>query len=114
MGFFAGLNPEKYDRQYSDRVLARRIAAYFKAQARRLSIISVLVVIMSIITAALPVLVGRVVDMLGVQPSVQAIWLIGFALLAVGVGNWGFNWARRSFTVRAVGDVILQLRCGRP
>jgi ATP-binding cassette subfamily B protein len=110
MGFFAGLNPEKYDRQYSDRVLARRIAAYFKAQARRLSIISVLVVIMSIITAALPVLVGRVVDMLGVQPSVQAIWLIGFALLAVGVGNWGFNWARRSFTVRAVGDVILQLR----
>ena len=38
MGFFAGLNPEKYDRQYTDRVLAGRIAEYFKTQAARLSI----------------------------------------------------------------------------
>ena len=62
MGFFAGLNPEKYDRQYSDRVLASRIAAYFKSQAARLSIVAALVVALSGINAALPVLVGRVVE----------------------------------------------------
>ena len=110
MAFFAGLNPEKYDRQYTDRVLVSRIAGYFKPQLPRLGIIAVLVVIMSGISAALPVLVGRVVDILGTQPEIHTIWLIGFAMLAIGVGNWGFNWARRSLTVRAVGDVVLELR----
>jgi ATP-binding cassette subfamily B protein len=110
MGFFAGLNPEKYDRQYSDRVLAGRIAAYFKPQVRRLAVISVIVIAISAISAALPVLIGRMVDLLGAQPSMSAIWWIGIALLFIGVGNWGFNWARRSLTVRTVGDVILQLR----
>jgi len=110
MGFFAGLNQEKYDRQYSDSVLARRIAAYFKTQLRRLSIVSVLTIFISIVSAALPVLVSRAVDMLGAQPSIPSIWMIGGALLVIGVANWGFNWARRSLTVRAVGDVVLQLR----
>jgi hypothetical protein len=35
MGFFAGLNDEKYDRQYTDRELLRRILEYFKPQTRR-------------------------------------------------------------------------------
>ncbi len=30
MGFFAGLNDEKYDRQYTDRELVRRILGYFQ------------------------------------------------------------------------------------
>ena len=30
MGFFSGLNDEKYDRQYTDRELVRRIIGYFK------------------------------------------------------------------------------------
>jgi hypothetical protein len=30
MGFFAGLEAEKYDRKYSDRVLFGRIGHYFK------------------------------------------------------------------------------------
>ena len=35
MGFFAGLNDEKYDRQYTDRELMRRIFEYFKPQTAR-------------------------------------------------------------------------------
>ncbi|MBV6396022.1 MAG: putative ABC transporter ATP-binding protein [Anaerolineales bacterium] len=110
MSFFAGLNSEKYDRQYSDRVLISRIAGYFKPQLPRLGIIAALVVIMSIVTAALPITVGKVVDLLGEQPPMNLIWLVGCVMLAIGVGNWGFNWARRSLTVRAVGDVVLDLR----
>jgi len=110
MGFFAGLNPEKYDRQYSDRVLAQRIAGYFKSQLKRLSIVVLLVITLSGINAALPVLIGWVVDLLGTQPQLNVIWLVGLAMLVIGVGTWGFNWARRSLTVRAVGDVVLNLR----
>ncbi len=110
MGFFAGLNPEKYDRQYSDRVLARRIADYFKPQTRRLGLVAVLVIVISATTAALPILVSRVVDLLAAQLTLPAIGLVGLGMLAIGVANWGVNWARRSLTVRAVGDVVLELR----
>lgn len=110
MSFFAGLNPEKYDRQYSDRALARRIAGYFKSQAARLVVVALLVVALSALSAAVPVIVGRIVDALDVQPALSIIVWIGLGMLAVGVSNWGLNWARRSIAVRAVGDVVLDLR----
>ena len=110
MGFFAGLNDEKYDRQYSDRELLRRILEYFKPQTARLLWVLVLVIVLAVIGAALPVVVARMVDLLKGQPSLQAISLVSFAVLVIGIGLWGLNWARRSLVVRAVGDVVLDLR----
>lgn len=136
MGFFGGLNAEKYDRQYSDRQLSGRIAQYFKPQTRRLGVVAGLVVAIAGIGAALPVAVSKSVDRLP-QPvdsalrsymawaaasqgalemlpasrlEVEIILLIGVALLGIGVGIWGLNWARRALVVRAVGDVVLKLR----
>ena len=110
MGFFAGLNDEKYDRQYSDRELTRRIAGFFKTKAKQLVIASVLVITLAFIGAALPVVVSRMIDLLREQPTIQEIVLVGVTLLGVGVGLWGLNWMRRSLIVRAVGDVVLDLR----
>ncbi|MBI2757331.1 MAG: ABC transporter ATP-binding protein [Chloroflexi bacterium] len=110
MGFFAGLNEEKYDRQYSDRQLAGRIFDYFKPQTARLAIVSILVIAIGAIGASLPIIVSRMVDLLKDQPSINSIWLVFFILLAVGVAIWGLNWARRSMVIRAVGDVVLELR----
>jgi len=110
MGFFSGLNAEKYDRQYSDRQLLAGIVGYFKPQTKRLTVVGVLLVAIAFISAALPLAVSRVVDLLKTQPTLQAIGLAGLALFLVGVGVWGLNWARRSLVVRAVGDVVLALR----
>jgi ATP-binding cassette subfamily B protein len=110
MGFFAGLNDEKYDRQYKDRDLLRRILGYFKPQTRRLAVVSILVVIIAGIGAALPVVVARMVDLLKSKPTLTAISLVGLAVLLIGIGLWGLNWARRSLVIRAVGDVVLDLR----
>ncbi|HEY3473606.1 MAG TPA: ABC transporter ATP-binding protein, partial [Anaerolineales bacterium] len=110
MGFFAGLNDEKYDRQYTDRELARRILAFFKPQTKRLVLVSLLVMGFAGSGAALPVIVARMVDLLQGQPSFQAISLISLVVLLIGVGWWGLNWARRSLVMRAVGDVVLDLR----
>ena len=110
MGFFAGLNDEKYDRQYSDRDLLRRILEYFKPQRARLTWVIVLVMVLAVVGAALPVVVARMVDALEAQPSLQSISLVGLAVLLLGIGLWGVNWARRSLVVRAVGDVVLDLR----
>lgn len=110
MGFFAGLNAEKYDRQYSDRQLVGRIYEYFKPQGRRFLWVSVLVLAIASIGAAMPVVVGRLVDLLKGQPTMQAISSVGLVLLVIGFAVWGLNWARRSLVVRAVGDVVLALR----
>src|SRR5574341_235574 len=110
MGFFAGLNDEKYDRQYTDRELLRRIISFFKPQTKRLVLVTVLVIVLAGIGAALPVVVARMVDLLKERPSFQAISLVSLAVLMIGAGLWGLNWARRSLVLRAVGDVVLDLR----
>jgi ATP-binding cassette subfamily B protein len=110
MGFFAGLNEEKYDRQYSDQTLVKRIAGYFRPQGKRLIAISIFVAGIAVVGVAQPVVVARSVDLLKQQPTLDSIGLFGTAILLVGVGLWGLNWARRSLTVRSVGDVVLELR----
>src|SRR4030095_1556992 len=110
MGFFAGLNDEKYDRQYTDRELVRRIFGYFKPQTKRLAWIVFLVIALAGIGAALPVVVARMLDSLKTEPDLPGILLVCSVVLLVGIGLWGLNWARRSLVVRAVGDVVLDLR----
>ncbi|MCS6995234.1 MAG: ABC transporter ATP-binding protein/permease [Anaerolineales bacterium] len=110
MGFFAGLNNEKYDRQYSDRELFGRIANYFAPQKGRLAAMVVLVMLMAGLGAALPVIVSRIMDLLENRPASQAIALVGLGMTLIAFLTWGLNWLRRSLTVRAVGDVVLELR----
>jgi ATP-binding cassette subfamily B protein len=110
MGFFSGLNAEKYDRQYTDRQLAGRIFDYFKPQNKRLIWVSLLVIVIAAIAAALPLIVSGIVDLLKQEPSLQAITIAGLILAGIGVATWLLNWARRSLIVRAVGDVVLALR----
>lgn len=110
MGFFAGLNDEKYDRQYSDRVLVNRMVEYFGSQTRRLGLASLFIILLGFIGAALPVVVSRMVDLIQGQPSISSIAWVGLALIGVAFGLWGLNWLRRSLIVRAVGDVVLEMR----
>jgi ATP-binding cassette subfamily B protein len=110
MGFFTGLNVEKYDRQYSDRQLVVRISAFFKPQAKRLALILFMILILSVIGAAQPVIVSKGVDLLKNKPGATAILLISGAIFMIGVTNWLLNWMRRSLLARAIGDVILEVR----
>ena len=44
MGFIMdGLDAEEYDRQYSDRVLVRRIGRYFRPQLPRMAVVSLMI-----------------------------------------------------------------------
>ncbi len=110
MGFYEGLNEEKYDRQYKDSALAKRIIGHFTAQRKRVGILVVLTILLAVITAAQPVIISRGLDTLKTLPSVAASLLIGGIVLFIGVADWGLNWVRRRLTVRTVGDVVLNLR----
>jgi len=110
MGFYEGLNEEKYDRQYKDRDLATRILGYFTAQRKRAAVIVILTILLAVITAAQPVIISKGLDTLKTIPSLVASLLIGGIVLFIGVADWGLNWVRRRLTVRTVGDVVLNLR----
>ncbi|HAE59858.1 MAG TPA: ABC transporter ATP-binding protein, partial [Anaerolineae bacterium] len=59
---------------------------------------------------ALPVIVSAIMDLLAERPTVEAILLVGGGMTLIAFMNWGLNWLRRSLTVRAVGDVVLDIR----
>ncbi len=110
MGFFSNLDTEGYDRQYSDKELLKGIGAYFKPHARRLILISIMLILIAGANASLPVLVGRGIDMLQAQDNPVLLAILTSAVFLFGVLAWGANWVRRRMTVRTIGDVVLTLR----
>jgi ATP-binding cassette subfamily B protein len=110
LSFFAGLDTEAYDRKYTDRQLARRIATYFRPYTRSLVVVVVLLLVIAISSAVSPIIVARGVDLLGSDITWQSIILLCGAILIAGVISWGANWGRRRLTVRMIGDIILNIR----
>jgi len=108
--FFANLDVEAYDRQYSDRELAAGMWVYLRPQLTRLMLIVLFTGLFSASGAALPMLIARGVDVIREHPTPWGILLLGGAVLLSGVVTWGVNWGRRRLIVRAVNDVILALR----
>ena len=110
MGFFAGLDTEAYDRKYTDRQIAKRMATYFRPHTRSLVVVVVLLLVIAISGAVSPIIVSRGVDLLGTDITWQNIVLLCGAILLAGVISWGANWGRRRLTVRMIGDIILSIR----
>lgn len=110
MSFFAGLDTEAYDRKYTDRQLAARVAKYFRPFKNSVIAVVVLLLIIALSSAVSPIIVARGVDLLGSDITWQNILLLSGAILLAGVISWGANWERRRLTVRMIGDIILKIR----
>lgn len=110
MGFFANLDNEGYDREYSDRELIAGIGAYFRPHLRSVLLIALLLILIAAASAALPIVVSRGVDLIQADYNPATITLLFLAVLASGVIVWGGNWMRRRLTVRVLADVVLALR----
>ncbi len=110
MSFFSGLDFEGYDRQYTDRQLIQRVVEYFRPYTQKMLIITTMLVVIAISGAALPVLVGRGIDLLGAELDPVTAGLLVAAVLATGVITWGANWVRRRLGAQAIGDVVLNLQ----
>jgi ATP-binding cassette, subfamily B, bacterial len=109
MGFFSGLDAEKYDRKYSDRELVRRIVKYFRPHIKRLGLAAFLVLVVAGSLAMLPIIVSQGVDRLKDDLSTTNLILIPGAVLVTGVTAWIANWQARRLIVRAVADVVMRL-----
>jgi ABC-type multidrug transport system fused ATPase/permease subunit len=116
MGFIMeGLDAEAYDREYTDRQLLKRIAGYFRPHLSTMGVVAGLIVLNSIMDAAIPYLIARSLDQLEGAANLRetiwqrTAWLI-FAIFLAGVLSWTFNFFRQKYTARTVGDVVLKLR----
>ena len=112
MGFFGGLNPEAYDRQYSDKDLAQRIVAYFSPYRGRVAVITLIVVGTALLGILQPILLSRGLDALIVDRTRRDVFLLlVIFMLAYGVGIWLTSWLRRWLTARIISEIVAKLRC---
>jgi ABC-type multidrug transport system fused ATPase/permease subunit len=112
MGFIMdGLDAEGYDRNYSDRALLQRILRYFGPERWAMLLVAATIALASVADAVLPVLISRGIDALSTPAAIRSTitWIV-VAILISGVLSWTFNFIRRYFTARAVGNVVLQIR----
>jgi ATP-binding cassette, subfamily B, bacterial len=116
MGFIMdGLDAEAYDREYTDRQLIARIIGYFRPHVPTMGMVAGLIMLNSVMDAALPFLIARSLDRLegaaGLGQTIwqRTAWLIA-AIFLSGALSWTFNFFRQKYTARTVGDVVLKLR----
>jgi ATP-binding cassette, subfamily B, bacterial len=109
MGFFDGLDVEKYDRTYSDRELARRIINYFKPQWKRLLGVSAFTLAIAGAGSLLPIFVSRGVGLLKGVPTLASLIGVGAAVFVIGLVMWFSNLASRRLITSAIADVVAGL-----
>jgi ATP-binding cassette subfamily B protein len=110
MGFFSSLGTEAYDRSYTDRELMRRIWLYFKPHKRRLTWVIILLLSIAALSAAVPILISRGVDLMAESALESGLYILSGLVLLAGILTWITNWIRRRLLARIVGDVVFTIR----
>ena len=110
MHLTGGINPEDYDRSYSDRELVRRILAYFRPHIRKVLLVAFMVSLMSIAATITPLIISAGIDALAENPQLQLLLTLAGVVTFLGALGWGFNYIHLWFAAQAVGDVVLALR----
>ena len=107
---FGGLATEAYDRSYSDRELVRRIADYTRPHVRQLLAVTLVLLTLAVLSAALPVMVASGVDQLAAGGGPALLFRLMAVILAIGVLVWGLNYVRFRGFATLIGDMVLQMR----
>jgi TRAP-type uncharacterized transport system fused permease subunit len=97
MGFIMdGLDAEDYDRQYSDRVLVNRIAAYFRPQVKRMLIVAAMIVLELLAYTGLPIYISASIDKLKNDTLTRHCFVIMVVTIVLGSLGWCLNalWQR--------------------
>ncbi|MBZ0276967.1 MAG: ABC transporter ATP-binding protein, partial [Anaerolineae bacterium] len=111
MGFIMdGLDAEDYDRQYSDRMLVRRILGYFRPQLPRMIAVAVAIILNSALNTGLPIVISKGLDQLQVDASSSTMLNLLAIITFLGIAGWVFNAIRQWMSAAAVGNVTLKLR----
>lgn len=124
MGFIMdGLDAEAYDRQYTDRELVSRILSYFRPHRGRMMMVAGTILLASLVDTGLPIAISRAIDELAnvqgtatqAETAAQTLDLARVIPYAMAIGllaatSWVFNFIRRWYGARVIGDVVQKVR----
>jgi ATP-binding cassette subfamily B protein len=108
MGMFGKLEGDKYDRQYSDGYLAKRIVQYMVRYKRAVYGIIGGFTVTSIVSSVRPILISAGIDAL--ENAVNVLLLIFVGLILTALIEYGANYIRRRLLSRVLGDVVANMR----
>jgi ATP-binding cassette subfamily B protein len=108
--FFSGLDKDKYDRQYDDVYLAKRIFTYFGKYRRELVIVVVAFVAISVLGAVQPVWIAQAIETLETPDNQTTLLILFAALFGTAVFQYFANWVRRLLAARVIGNVVATMR----
>ena len=108
---FANLDAERYDREYRDLDLVRRVANYALPVRRKWLLVVAATAALGGLQACVPILISRGVA--AIEGASSSRWLAALttAVFAVGILIWVANLVRRRALVDAVADAVLAMRC---
>ena len=110
MGFYSGLAAEKYDRQYSNRMLFQRIMAYAKPFMFKLVIVSLIIILKAVMETAPNWVVSKILDSITTFADPKAFVLIlSILILFLGVIGYLLNFAQQKIMIRIVSSLVLRL-----
>ncbi|MCC7359911.1 MAG: ABC transporter ATP-binding protein [Anaerolineales bacterium] len=110
MGFFGNLDPEAYDRTYSDKDLVRRLVTYFRPHRRNLALLAGGVTVTGALDVIFPIILARVVNGLAEHPDLSYFFSLLALVLFTGVLSWLVNFLRRRLTARVIGEIVYSMR----
>ena len=111
MGFITdGLESEDYDRNYRDTDLLKRIVAYFRPHAKKITLVSLALALNSVAGIAGPIIISKAIDAVSQNPATVTMALLSAGVLLFGVTAWFFNFLKQMLSARVIGDVVLKLR----
>jgi ATP-binding cassette, subfamily B, bacterial len=108
MGIFGNLEADKYDRNYGDTLLLKRIGAYLRTYRTEVIWIIVAFTAIAIISSWRTVLIIQGVDAL--ENQYDTITLIIGALFFTGITEYLMNWARRYYLAKVLAQLIAKMR----
>lgn len=108
MGFFGSLEADKYDRQYSDTYLAKRIFDYIWKYKSWLAGILGGLALLAVVSTLRPILISAGLDAL--EGEANALDLIIAGLFVAAVVEYLSNWTRRRLLTRVIGNIVARMR----
>lgn len=110
MGFFGGLDADKFDRQYSDSYLFKRLIDYLRPYSKRLGLASLMGILTALALASWPILIAAGVGALEEEAPVWIVSAMVGGMLITGAGRYFANWVFRRQMSQIVGHVTAQMR----
>ena len=110
MGFWGGLAADKFDRQYSDGYLLRRLSSYFSAYRNLALWVAGGTLLFAIAGVSYALVTSTAIQALQANAPDSTLLLFVVALLGIAVLDYGLFYIRRAVLARVLAPVITKLR----